>query len=365
MRPRAREAILTLLFLTAGILLSLRAGSNGSGAASPARSFETILRGKIEPAAQVNSVAEYAARVVKVHVASGAHVKAGDLLITLENDEITSQVTAAQKRIEIVKGRLSEVRDRDRIEQSRAVDQERGSAALRDRDAAKERLDGVSPDGAERELAAARARSAELGNLARQGLATTAEVDSARAREIVAERSAESAREHLSRLRQELADAESQVRLTQLRPAAAVSDRAAAEADLADALNVLDLAVQRASRLKVTAAVSGTVIDVVAREGDSVLAGSVVARVADLSRIALSVPVTAAIARAVRPGTPVEVRLPTDPPRPMRAAIDSVTLAPDGAQHAYLIRIVAPNPAQETLLVGLEAEIEFSHSKRL
>ena len=85
---------------------------------------------------------------------------------------------------------------------------------------------------------------------------------------------------------------------------------------------------------------------------------------ADLSRLSLAAPVTAAIARDVRPGTPVGVRIPLDPPRHLQAVIEDVTLGADPSERAYVVRVVIPNPERSAVLVGLKAEIEFSHAKK-
>src|SRR3989442_14941924 len=99
-RSRVRESLfLILLLITAAILASAQWRTSVSAwAPGPHDSFETILLARIEPATQVNLSSEYSATVARVHVAPGAQVHPGDLLITLENGEIASQVSAAEKR---------------------------------------------------------------------------------------------------------------------------------------------------------------------------------------------------------------------------------------------------------------------------
>jgi len=205
-------------------------------------------------------------------------------------------------------------------------------------------------------------RAAELAGLATRGLATTVELDSARTAAEAAVRDVSAANEHLSRLRQELADAEDRVRLSRNVALPGKVEVSATMADLEDAQNTLAIAKERAGRLLVVAPVKGTVIGLGLRPGDTVQSGVTFARVADLSHLSLSAPLTAAVARDVRPGAPVLVTLPVEPRRQIRAVVDGISLAPDPSRRAYLVRVVIPNPERAAVLVGLEAEIEFSHT---
>ena len=44
--------------------------------------------------------------------------------------------------------------------------------------------------------------------------------------------------------------------------------------------------------------------------------------------------------------------------------IEDVTLGADPSERAYVVRVVIPNPERSAVLVGLKAEIEFSHAKK-
>jgi HlyD family secretion protein len=328
-------------------------------------SHDTVLAAKIEPAVQMNLVTEYTANVRQVLVSRGIRVAQGDLLVILENGEITSQVRLAERRVQIAMARLLEARSNKSIARSQRLGSERLAAAQRDRDAARERLEDFSTVAAERALETASSRISRLRGLVRQGLATQTELDSAQATEDAARRDLGSAREHASRLRQEVDTAGSQVRQAELDAGAENLSVPLAESDLEDARATLDTASQRAARLRVTAPAAGTVVDLPVRAGEWISPGALVAQVADLSQLRISAPVTALIAQKVGAGERVRVRIPTEPPQSLDASVESVTLAPDPVQHAYLIRVVVPNPSQGAILVGLEAAIEVSHSKRL
>jgi HlyD family secretion protein len=369
-RPRSltrTSLYLSGLLIAAALFASSRVRSSVYEVWKPyaGASSETVLAAKIEPAFQVSLFTEYTAHVTQVLVSAGARVAKGDVLAILENGEIASQLTAAERRVEIATARLRETRSKEGLQQTRRLEQERLLAARRDRDAAKERMDGFSLAGAEGTLETARSRVSGLRGLVRQGLATRVELDSAQAAEDAAQRDFASAREHVSRLRQEFESASSHVRQLDLQNSAPRSSIVLAESDLEDARATLNTAAQRADRLRVTAPAAGTVTDLPVRAGEWIPAGAPVARVADLAQLRISAPVTAVVAQKVSAGERVRVCIPTEPPQRLDAFVDSVTLAPDAAQHAYLIRVIVPNPSQQAVLVGLEAAIEFFHSKRL
>jgi multidrug resistance efflux pump len=321
-----------------------------------------VLPAKIEPAAEGRIVSEYAARVSAVHVTNGAVVQAGDPIVTLENPEIGMQVMAAENRVAIANSKLRDARSRERTERESGAEQIR-VAALRARDSAKERMDAFTLDPLQKAYDRAAKRTAELTGLANRGLATNAELENARTVMEAAGRELSAAREHSSRLRQELADSEDRVHLSRTATLPSQVDVTSARADLEDAQNTLAIAKERAARLRVIAPVSGTVIGLALRPGDTVLSGATFARVADLANLSLSAPVTASVARDVRPGAPVTVKLPLEPQRKISAVVDGISLGPDPAQRAYFVRVVIPNPEHTAVLVGLEAEIEFSHSR--
>ena len=204
----------------------------------------------------------------------------------------------------------------------------------------------------------------EIRSLAGQGFATDAEVQAAEAREQAAGRELKAAREHHSRLKQEFDQTEIQVRLLQMRTLDPGSDIAVAEAEYEDANAALNVATERSGRLSVTAPGPGTIIDLPVHAGDWVSAGTLMVRIADLSSLLVSAPVTVGVAQRLTTGQPVRLRLPTDPPRRLDARISEVTLAPDSGQQAYLIRVLTPNPTPGVALVGLAAAIEINHFRR-
>jgi multidrug efflux pump subunit AcrA (membrane-fusion protein) len=117
---------------------------------------------------------------------------------------------------------------------------------------------------------------------------------------------------------------------------------------------------ERADRLTIRASKSGTVLETGARAGEWTPAGQRIARIADLSTLTISAPVAAGIAQQVKPGRKVLVRLPIGTSFETKAKVSEVTLVP-GADQAYVVRVVIPNPDPKAVVVGLEAEIELDH----
>ena len=324
---------------------------------------QTVLPARIEPKRQFNLLAESGGRVQAVQAVAGSAVTQGEILLTIENAEISSQATSAAKRLDIARLRLEAARSLTPSRRRNQAETERIAAAGRDRRAAQERLDGFSLDEMEGALAAARRRTSEIRALVGQGLGTGAELESAQAREESVARELKAAREHFSRLKQEADQTDLQFRLVQMQPGLPAPSAAIAEAELEveAAQSALMLAEERSRRLSVTAPAPGTVIEVAVRPGDCITAGTPMVRLADFSGLLLSAPVTAIIARKVAPGRRLYVRLPTEPPVRVAAEVSSVTLVPDAAQQAYLIRVAVPNPDPRVVLAGLEAAIEFDH----
>ncbi len=98
-------AIAAAGLLSARFLSSLPAElTPGSGDA-----HETSLRATIEPARRFNLTAEYPGSVSETRVSAGSQVQKGEILLILENREISGQIETARKRLEVATARLRSV----------------------------------------------------------------------------------------------------------------------------------------------------------------------------------------------------------------------------------------------------------------
>jgi multidrug efflux pump subunit AcrA (membrane-fusion protein) len=324
-------------------------------------SSKTVLQASVEPGSLSVLVSEFPARASDVLAAAGEIVDEGDVLVVLENREITTQIEAAQKRLEAAAAHLAAARSPANAVRSRSLGREQMNRALRNRELARQRLEAFHVDDAEAALQAASERVKEVKPLLQRGLATEAELELHQRRQTEAQREVDTAHEHLSRLRKELDQAESEIRLLEIEEAAVPPSATSAEADYADAEAALTAAQERGKRLQIRAPARGTVLSLPVQPGEWILAGTPIAQVADLSTLTISAPVSAAVARTVQVGRPLEVLLPGEDRAPIPSRVAEVALVPDVHQHAYLIKVIIPNPDPEDVLVGLPAQLKVDH----
>lgn len=344
------------LFALATVIVALiSSSSRGLGRAPAGKGPKTVLPAVIR-AARVDTIAvAFPAVVAKILVAPGATVKAGDAVAVLESEDVERQLASARRRVAIASrkplraaGRLAELQMR---------------SAQRSLDLARRRLAEFSLGDAEAGLETAKARREKIAALARRHMATAAEVDAAHKEELNELRNLKAAREHESRLRQEVEAAELQVALLEAQRDPA-PDNSAQAAELADARAALKAALRQKSELQVKAPNAGVALNSMLSPGDRVFAGTPILHIADDSRLIFEAAVSATLARAIHSGDAVRLRIPTDPPRQVDAQVSTVALAPDPAQQSYVVRAVIANPDRNAILVGMEGAIEFPHPEK-
>lgn len=118
---------------------------------------------------------------------------------------------------------------------------------------------------------------------------------------------------------------------------------------------------QRVGSLRVVSREAGTLLSFSIPRGEWAPGGAVVAHVGDVSELAVEVPVSARIAKVVKKGDSVGVRLPTDPPREVAALISAVVLSPQDEEHPYVVRVQLKNPDPESAVAGLQGAVIFRH----
>ena len=324
--------------------------------------LKTVLPARIR-AAQINTLSlEFTANAVSVRVKPGDQVAAGQLLAEFESAEVSQMLERAELRIVVAKERTKPVKK----QQSPLLDEQYRGAILA-RDAAKARLNNYSLEASESAYARAKSEVANLAKLVAKQLATAQDLETARQQEAMELRNLRAARENLSRLKQEDDSADSQLRMARIqrdeRPAFE-SSSSSARLDYEDAQLALKAAREKIASLQVRAPRAGTVLQVSVEAGARVMGGMPLFQVADLSTLIVEVPVTGKMAQEIERGSKVKVALPTDPPMEMNAKVSEVLLVPDQLQQSHVVRIVVPNPAPATILVGMEGVVEFSHGGR-
>jgi multidrug efflux pump subunit AcrA (membrane-fusion protein) len=318
----------------------------------------TVLPARIEPADTWTIYSEFPARVASVQVAPGQQVQVGQLVAVLENDDLVIDLDHSRRRLARAEAKIP-----SGARTPGPVDKEQLRLATKSLEAARARLEAYSLADAENVWKRSRDRLAQVRSLFEQHLATNAELEDWQARELGEARNLQAAQEHLSRLRQEVELAESQLNIQQM--AQTTTTAAAADGDELESARAAVAAAQaRLDRLRVVAPRTAAILEVPMHAGDSIPAGSLLIRGADLANLNFDVPVAASIALRIAPDTPVVVRVPSEPPMRIRARVSSVLLVPNQAAQSYRVRVTIPNPTPGTVLAGLEGAVEFPHLER-
>jgi multidrug resistance efflux pump len=315
-------------------------------------SAATVFPATIRPHRITAISSEFPGHVAESYIAVGKTVKVNDSLIVLSNPDLDLEYERAKVHLDVVMRRLNGLSGpQERPEMSRVE---------RELEAAKERLSQFSLETIQSNYDKAAAHQQEIQKLVDQGLATAAELEEARRTAAYALRDLQSEREHLSRL-QEQADVAAlsvgnEQRLFQA-PRSAEHLNLAME--LQEAQAAFRVASHRRDSQRIIATSSGTILKVMVNVGDQIPSGVPLVQIGQMDQIDFSVPVDPLVARSLRVGQRVKVRIPTEPPEQISAPIASISLAPSQEQSAYTVIITVLNPAPYDLLAGLAAEVEF------
>lgn len=318
----------------------------------------TILPASVKAGRVTAVVAAQAGILTGQLAAPGDKVEAGQEIATLENPALASALAEARVLTAAARSRFEQVRrgGSHRLLSEQAGAAEKGAVLTCSR---AEQFNLQKLVDAQR---AAAMKLEELIRLREKQIATSAEVDRQRMEEQNASQALINAREVESRLRQECEASRAQagiVRLQlELERKAAVEQ---AKAEWEAAVLREKEAEQRLGSLRVVSREAGTLLSFSVPRGEWVPGGAVVAHVGDTSELAVEVPVGARIAKVVKKGDSVGVRLPTDPPREVAALIHAVVLSPQDEEHPYVVRVQLKNPEPESAVAGLQGAVIFRH----
>jgi multidrug resistance efflux pump len=315
----------------------------------------------IVPAESTSIASEVGGRVTSIRVAAGRDVAAGAIVLEIESDETVDAHEQARLRLRIASERLATVRTAN-VEGKPLAVTEQFNVAARSRQMATDRLTNYSLIEAEQAYADAKAATERTRSLMKLELATTAELQQSVERERAEARNLAAAREHHSRLKQEVETADSQLKLAQFQMESKDSGGLeSAQFDYEEARRSLEAVERQLRGTRVRTPVTGSVVKVHVRTGDRVFIGTPLVQLANLSTLSLETPVAAEVAKRIKEGDPVKARIPTNPPVEVASVVKSVTLAPDERYRTYVVRVDVPNPRPGTVLAGLEGAVEFTH----
>jgi HlyD family secretion protein len=239
--------ILVVFLLVVGAYVELRPRRIRISVVKPIRqevSSSITTNGKVEPVSPFEARAPLAVTVQKILVKEGDRVKAGQLLLVLDDTRARGDLAIAQTRLKLAQEKYANLLAGGTRQQTllRGADRQKAATEL---------------DSAQRQLAA-------LERLQQRGAASMDEVSAARDR--------------VARVQADLVQFQSQVRYSP-------DEQSRAQSEIADARLAVDLSQQVLRESNIRAPFAGIVFFLPARAGAFVSVGDLLLQEADLSRV--------------------------------------------------------------------------------
>lgn len=355
-------ALLAILLVIVGFLW-VRSGQ------IPGLSDEIYLDEAHVHGAVSSVVAQLDGRISNMHVELGDRVKAGDILVTLQNDALKAQVEAAaqdiqQRRLELDSAELA---DRIATQQAEAALER----ALSEVEAGEARLSAAQ---AETDL-----RQSELERieeLAAKGIAPDADLETARQAAEAARALAERRQAELEVTRAEVGTARTRLERAALRAV----DRDIMRKQIAEAEADLEHLKARVDYTRIHAFESGVVVALPARLGDSVLAGDPILDIWRTDQIWIRAWISEDDISRVVQGDHAEVWISAIGEAPLDGTVHRILvsrdgkastlpgepispLLPDDSRFAVQVSLDADNTEGQKLLLGMSAEVRILSSR--
>lgn len=344
-----------------------------SGAEQVASIGSTIFTGTIKPANEIKIAATVPAIVQEILVKVGDPISEGQELIKIDDHEAKTALLqaelekkAADQQVAQITVNISSLNKQMSGLRSQVADAS-GKLSLAQRRAeevpVRQRQD--SPERAQAVYDQAFSKFQRTETLNRQGLVSAQELDEIRSQLRIAEadlkaaRAAESASKDLSRaqesqsqLQNELVKKEQQQQLTDLK-----NQLEQAQVRQQQAQQNLETANRRTSETTIKATRSGVIVEVPVKVGDQVIVGTTLARLAQLDRLIVEVPVSARLVNSLHTDQTAAIKLPTNP-QPLQGKVVTINPIP-AANLNHTVEIEFENTAN-SLLAGQSAEVKFS-----
>lgn len=255
-------------------------------------------------------------RVKDIFIERGDIVEIGDTIITIEDDEYTAQVRLAEARVASAQARLDQLR-----------------AGSRPEEIARARAEAAS---AEATAIHAREDESRVAGLTREGISSSEELDHAKADRSIAEANL--------RALQEL------VRLAELGPRAEEIQVAAAQLQEAEAN--LEFSQTQLSYTVITAPISGTILEKVAKKGEMVTnsnfggqgARSSVVSMADLTDLQVELDINEDDLPRVRLDQNCDIQVDSHPTETIRGVVDEIAPRADRQKATVQVKIKILEP---------------------
>ena len=375
--PVVRRYALAALLLPLGLAASVALEHDNMPVLSGivrAEADQVTFGGIVRPLSETTVPVELGVRIEDVLVNIGDVVEAGQPLFAIDDRDAGQSLPVAQ-----LAAQEAELRVRTLEHQLAASDQTASSLSARyalvnaeavvaEREAQNTPTHQVrdSPERAQALYDLATVKVERIRRLHEQGLIARQEVDDAEAEARIAKDDLNLAKQAESR-RADLTSAEA----TRLRVQAQLSEaerqgarlERQSELELARiqherAVMNVELIQQRVENTRITSPASGTVSEIPVSRGDQVPSGGVVARLADLSRLAVELQVPSERIVALRRGALAAVRINTATPIARSGTIRSIEPVP-GPNGTHTVIVEFPND-ERLLLVGQAASITLT-----
>ena len=357
LKPKARQiaTIAVWIVVAAALVLDAAIPISRSWAQKHRSSTGTIFSASIRPHTFATINSQFPGRVTALEVSLGQTVNVGDRLLVVNNPEFEMEFETANLRLQDVQARIA-ARNRRLLSGDADL-----RAVLAASSSAEERLADFSADESANTHESALERVRQIEIFVQKQLATDIDLQQAKSVEQQELRNARAAKEHLSRLKEELEAA--QARVESLRNAQSETgvEDTNLRSELREATEAVKIASERLDSQSIVSTISGTVLRTAVNVGDVIPSGIPLVQLGQLELLDIDVPVDAEVVRRLKVGQRVKVRIPTEPPIDTGAPISNVLLVPAAEQSAYTVRITVKNPSVSTVLVGLTAEVEFPH----
>lgn len=293
----ARHAMFALAALAAIAGTACRDSGSTASAADPPR---IEVKAAVAPISTALISAPMDGRIDRIHVAEGAAVKRGDLLVTIHSPSLDRDLAYARAQVAAAEARM------------------RAAGKVRN-----------VPAGEGERVAADLLRNKEQKLARYRGLYANGDISKQELLDVEAEHSAARAAWLAQR----------EARVAQ---AGSGADPALLQAELERARAEAAYVQQREVKTRVVASADGTVAQIRVREGDEVYPRDPLLDIADRSSMRVQAQIAPEVMRFVRVGQAVDVRVMSIPPRRFREPISRV--AEPGTEGGPAIFVNVPNP---------------------
>jgi multidrug resistance efflux pump len=333
----------------------------------------TAFIGIIKPASEIKITATSAAIVQEILVKVGDQITENQALLKVDDREAKNSLAqaeleklAADKEISQLNANISLV-NKQMVNLRNQVTAASGKLSLAQRKAeqvpVRQRQD--SPERAQAVYDQALAKFQRTETLNKQGLVSAQELDEIRSQLRIAEadlktaKAAEIASNELSRAQESQTNLQNELVKTEQKQQLVDLENQLERAKLRQkqAIQALELAHNRSQETLIKATRNGVITEIPIKEGDQIIVGTTLARLAQLDKLIVEVPVNARLINSLKIDQNVNIKLPIDNKTIIGKIVTINPLPSANLNHTVEIEF---DNKENSLLSGQEAEVKFN-----